>query len=141
VTNSTYTLKGAVVVTEGGHSTWYELEVVSNDSYHEAQPLLDLVADPLSQLSKQQLQNELRASARIFTQDYLRDELEAYRTGLLASANNTIGANPRMEKLVSYGLSSHSGVNPQVARRMEQQLQSEYGIEGEFPINTLLHQF
>jgi hypothetical protein len=46
-----------------------------------------------------------------------------------------------MEKLVSYGLSSHSGVNPLVARRMEQQLQSEYGIEGEFPINTLLHQF
>jgi hypothetical protein len=141
VTNSTYTLKGAVVVTEGGHSRSYELEVASNDSYHEAQPLLDLAVDPLFQLSEQQLQIELRASARIFTQDYLRDELKAYRTGLLASANNTIGAKPQMEKLVSYGLSSHSGVNQQIARRMEQQLQSEYGIEGEFPINSLLHQF
>jgi anti-sigma factor RsiW len=92
-------------------------------------------------MSEQQLRGELQASARTFAQDYIRTEVRSHRASLLTSANRTVGSDSRVEKLVSYGLSGRNGVSSHISGKMQQQLQSEYGVEGEFPINTLLRGF
>jgi tetratricopeptide (TPR) repeat protein len=141
VTHSAYILKGEVLVTTAGRTVAYPLEVVDNDSYHDAQPLLDLNADPLVQISAKALSAELHASARIVAQNFIRDEVQEYRAGLLTSAEGAIGINSRFEKLVSYGLSGRNGVSQRVANQMEEELQADYGVQGEFPVNKLLYGF
>ena len=139
MTHSSFELRGEVIVTEGNHSVAYDLSATSQDTYHEAQFLLGLDADPLIQSSQQQLSNELRSSARFFAQDYVRDEVLEYRASMLGAANQATSRNSRMEGLVRYGLSGRDGVNRQVAKTMAQQLQSQFGIVGEFRVNALLY--
>ena len=71
----------------------------------------------------------------------MREELQKYRAGLLASARGEIDKSSRFEKLVSYGLSGRNGVSNRVANQMEEELQATYGFDGEFPINRLLYGF
>lgn len=141
VTHSAYILKGEVLITTAGSTVVYPLEVVNNDSYHDAQPLLNMNADPLVQISAQALTADLHVSARTVAQSFMREELQKYRAGLLASARGEIDKSSRFEKLVSYGLSGRNGVSDRVAHQMEEELQATYGFDGEFPINRLLYGF
>ena len=141
VTHSAYILTGEVLVTTAGHTVAYPLEVVDNDSYHDAQPLLELNADPLVQISAEALIAKLHASARTVAQNIIRDEVQKYRADLLTSANTAVGTKARFEKLVNYGLSGRNGVSRRVANQMEEELQAAYGMEGEFPINRILYGF
>ena len=75
VTHSAYTLKGEVRITTASGILVLPLEVVDNDSYHDAQPLLNLNADPLVHISSETLNAELHASARAFVRNFIRDEV------------------------------------------------------------------
>jgi hypothetical protein len=141
VTHSAYTLKGEVIITTASRTVVLPLEVIDNDSYHDEQPLLDLNADPLVHISSEALNAELHASARTVVQNFIRDEVQEYRANILTSAQRAIGLDSRFEKLVSYGLSGRKGVSKRVANQMEEELQADYGVEGEFPINKLLYGF
>ena len=141
VTHSAYTLKGEVRITTANGTQVLPLEVVDKDSYHDAQPLLDLDADPLIHISPKALNAELHASARAVVRNFIRDEVREYRANLLTSAQRAIGLDSRFEKLVSYGLSGRNGVSKRVANQMEEELQADYGAAGEFPINKLLYGF
>jgi tetratricopeptide (TPR) repeat protein len=138
VTHSAYSLKGEVIITTASRTVVLPLEVIDNDSYHDEQPLLDLNADPLVHISSEALNAELHASARTVVQNFIRDEVQEYRANLLTSAQGAIGLDSRFEKLVSYGLSGRKGVSKRIANQMEEELQADYGVEGEFPINKLL---
>jgi uncharacterized membrane protein (DUF106 family) len=141
VTHSAYTLKGEVHITTASGTVVFPLEVVDNDNYHDAQPLLNLNADPLVHISPEALNAQLYASARTVVQDFMRDEVQEYRANLLTSAQRAVGLDSRFEKLVSYGLSGRKGVSRRVANQMEEALQADYGVAGEFPINKLLYDF
>lgn len=141
VTHSAYILQGEVLITTAGRTIHYPLEVADNDSYHDAQPLLDLNADPLVQISAEALGAELHASARTVALNFIRNEVQEYRAGLLTSAKGAIGTNSRFEKLVNYGLSGRNGVSKRISNQLEEELQADYGIAGEFQINRLLYGF
>ena len=112
-----------------------------SDETHDEHPRIKREFDPLALISDKKLTQQLYQQARKQAEQAIADHAKQYAENLKHSANQTVGVDDKMEAWVGYGLSDGSGVDQRTAYQMQHQLRQEFGIAGQFPINSLLDLF
>lgn len=113
----------------------------NSDEGHDEHPLIKLKHNPISLLSDKQLSAQYYQNTRKQAQQDIKNHLGDYRDNLKNKANQQPGIDDKFEAWVHYGLSGEHGVDRHTAGKMQNQLQQEFGIVGEFNINQLLYIF
>ncbi len=109
------------------------------DIGHESHPTIDLDYNPVKLKPESRMTSDYYKEARKQAEKALTQHMTDYRNNLRDKANQLSGIDEKLEAWVRYGLSGEKGVDEGTARRMQSQLQQEFGIAGEFNINKLLH--
>jgi predicted nucleic acid-binding Zn-ribbon protein len=124
-------------VGEGSKSK--NISTSNTDIGHESHPTIDLDHNPVKLKTKPRMTSDYYGEARKQAEKALTQHMTDYRNNLRDEANQLSGIDEKLEAWVRYGLSGEKGVDQATKRRMQNQLQQEFGIAGEFNINKLLH--
>ena len=123
----------------GEGSKLKNISASDTDIGHESHPTINLDFNPVKLKNESRLTSDYYSDARRQAEKSITRHMTDYRNNLRDKANQLSGTDERLEGWVRYGLSGAKGVDQGTARRMQNQLQQEFGIAGEFDINKLLH--
>ena len=115
------------------------VQVSSKDTSHGAHPSIGLAADPMQVQSKNQLQPQFEQQLKVMSKRLLTELVDEHRLAFYYQANKEDSINKQLDLLVFHGLVTKSGAIEKAVVKTKDLLRVQYGQQGEFDVNRLLH--
>ncbi|NRA60911.1 MAG: hypothetical protein HRU25_08350 [Psychrobium sp.] len=115
------------------------VQVSSKDTSHGAHPSIGLAADPMQVQSKNQLQPQFEQQLKVMSKRLLTELVDEHRLAFYFRANKEDSINKQLDLLVFHGLVTKSGAIEKAVVKTKDLLRVQYGQQGEFDVNRLLH--
>ena len=113
--------------------------VSSEDQSHPGHPILNLGPNPMQVKSQPQLIPLFNQEIKLISQRMLTEFVDEHRHRYILLASRSDNSDQQLEWWVAHGLVTKQGAVDGIAAKIRQRLALEYGVGGEFDINSLLH--